>query len=52
MARWIISGADAIGELAFEIKKFILSQPAIHADETTVQVLKGTGKNPTSKSYI
>jgi transposase len=52
MARWVINAADALGDVAFEIKQFILSQPVIHADETTVQVLKGTGKKPTSKSYM
>jgi len=52
LSRWVIAAADALGDVAFEIKKFILSQPAIHADETTVQVLKGTGKKPTSDNYM
>lgn len=52
MARWVIAAADALGDVAFEIKAHILGQAAIHADETTVQVLKGTGKTPTSKSYM
>lgn len=52
LSRWVIAAADALGDVAYEIKKFILSQPAIHADETTVQVLKGTGKKPTSNNYM
>lgn len=52
LSRWVIAAADALGDIAYEIKKFILSQPAIHADETTVQVLKGTGKKPTSDNYM
>jgi transposase len=52
LARWVLSAADALGDVAFEIKAFILAQEAIHADETTVQVLKGTGKKPTSDNYM
>lgn len=40
MARWVIAAADALGDVDFEIKAHILGQAAIHADETTVQVLK------------
>jgi transposase len=52
MARWVIQTADFLGDLAFEIKKYILSQSALHADETTVQVLKEPGKKAESKSYM
>jgi transposase len=52
MARWVVLAADFIGDIAHEIKKFILSQKSLHADETTVQVLKEPGKTPQSKSYM
>jgi transposase len=52
LARWVIQCADLLGDLAFEIRKYILEQSSIHADETTVQVLSGTGKVATSKSYM
>lgn len=52
LARWAIHCADLLGDLAFEIRKYILDQSAIHADETTLQVLSGTGKVATSKSYM
>jgi transposase len=52
MARWVIAAADVIADLAFEIRKYIFDQPAAHADETTVQVLKETGKTAQSNSYM
>ncbi|WWW15103.1 hypothetical protein Spiro2_001989 [Spirobacillus cienkowskii] len=44
--------AEAVAPLVAEIKRYILSQPVIHCDETHVQVLAGTNKKPTSKSYM
>ena len=52
LARWIIGSADALQPLLGLIKKFILSRGCIHADETTIQVLKGTGKSPKAKNYM
>lgn len=52
LARWVIACAQAVEPLVEEIKKYILSLPVVHCDETPVQVLKGTGKAPTSKSYM
>lgn len=52
LARWMIACANILKPLVHEIKKYILSQPVIHCDETFVQVLKGTEKKPTSKSYM
>jgi len=52
MARWVVLAADFIGDLAYEIKNYILKQKALHADETTVQVLKEPGKKAESKSYM
>lgn len=52
MARWVIASADYLSTLIEEIKKYILLKSSIHADETTIQVLKGTGKAPTATSYM
>jgi transposase len=52
MARWMIQCADFLGDIAFEIKNYILSQNALHADETTLQVLKEPGKKAEAKSYM
>ena len=52
LARWMMACADAVAPLVAEIKRYILSQPVIHCDETHVQVLSGTNKKPTSKSYM
>ncbi len=52
MARWVIASADVIGDVAFEIRKYIFDQSAAHADETAVQVLKEPGKKPQSTSYM
>ena len=52
LARWMIAVGNSILPLVEEIKNYILSQEVIHCDETTVQVLRGTGKEPTSKNYM
>ena len=52
LARWMIACANILTPLVNEIKKYILSQTVIHCDETYVQVLKGTDKRPTAKSYM
>jgi transposase len=52
MARWAIQTADFLGDLAFEIKNYILSQKSLHADETTIQVLHEPGKKAQTKSYM
>lgn len=52
LARWMIAAGNAVLPIVQEIKKYILSQQAIHCDETTVQVLKEKGKSPTAKSYM
>ncbi|KAB8028616.1 IS66 family transposase [Fluviispira multicolorata] len=52
LARWMIACANILTPLVYEIKKYILFQPVIHCDETFIQVLKGTDKKPTAKSYM
>ena len=52
LARWMIACGNAVLPLIHEIKKYILSQNVAHCDETPVQVLSGTGKKSTEKTYM
>lgn len=53
MANWIIRCAFEILALLYEkMRGVLLEHDILHADETTVQVLKEPGKSPTSKSYM
>lgn len=52
LARWMIACGNAVLPLVGEIKKYIYSQPVAHCDETPVQVLSGTGKDATAKTYM
>jgi len=52
IARWMIACGNAVLPLVNGIKKYILSQNVVHCDETPVQVLSGTGKKATAKTYM
>lgn len=53
LANWIIrSSHDWLEPLYGELKKSLLKEPVIHADETVVQVLKEDGKSPSSESRM
>jgi transposase len=53
LANWIIRPAELhYQRLVDALRKTLLSQPLIHGDETTVQVLKEPGKAAQSKSYM
>jgi transposase len=53
MANWIIRcSQDWLAPVVEFLKKELLSRDIIHADETTVQVLKEKGKAPQTKSYM
>jgi transposase len=53
LAHWIIRPAELhYRRLVDALRKTLLSQPLIHGDETTVQVLKEPGKTAQSKSYM
>ena len=52
LARWMIAAGQACFPLVEYMKQKILENPVVHCDETPVQVLKGTGKNPTAKTYM
>lgn len=52
MANWIIKCGVLIQPLINLMQDEILSKGCIHIDETTLQVLKESGKNAQSKSYM
>lgn len=52
LARWMIAAGECASVLTQEIKKYIISQNAVHADETFIEVHKGTGKSPVSENYM
>ncbi|MGT2453972.1 IS66 family transposase [Cupriavidus basilensis] len=53
LANWIIRPAELHYSRLYEaMRQTLLSQPLIHSDETTVQVLKEEGKTAQSKSYM
>jgi transposase len=52
LARWMIETAAVIRPLYNLMQDDLMSSPVLHMDETPIQVLKGTGKAATSKSYM
>jgi transposase len=52
LARWVIAVAKLLQPLHNLARDRLLDSCVIHLDETTVQVLKGTGKLPTSDNYM
>ncbi|MCY9663668.1 IS66 family transposase [Paenibacillus alginolyticus] len=53
MANWMIYGAEQwLLPVVAEMKRHLLKQEVLHADETTLQVLKEPGKAAQSNSYM
>jgi len=53
LRHWVIRPTQLhLDRLYRELRKTLLSQPLIHGDETTVQVLKEPGKAAQSQSYM
>ncbi len=52
LANWMIKSANLLEVIFNKMKTDLLSTDIIHADETTLQVLKESGKPATSKSYM
>jgi transposase len=48
----MIAGGECLKPLSRGIKKFTLSHGVVHADETFIEVHKGTGKAPVSENYM
>ena len=47
--RWLMEGLQPVYDL---LHKQLCKEPVLHADETTLQVLKEPGRSSTSKSYM
>jgi transposase len=53
MANWMIYGAEQwLSPLYKAMKAYLLQQDILHADETTLQVLREEGKSAESTSYL
>lgn len=53
LANWMIYGADRwLSLLTNRMQEHLLSQEILHADETTLQVLREPGKSAESQSYL
>lgn len=52
LARWVIGTACALQPIHNLLRDHLLGSAVIHMDETTVQVLRETGKSAESKSYM
>lgn len=52
MANWVIQVGVILEKLLGLLRREILSGPLINMDETTLQVLKGKDRAPTTKSYM
>lgn len=52
LANWTIKGANLLKPLMHLMKKELLSNDLLHADETTLEVLHEPGRSATAKSYM
>jgi transposase len=53
MANWMIYGAEQwLSPMVDAIKAYLLRQETLHADETTLQVLREPGRSAESTSYL
>lgn len=52
LASWMIRCGELVTPILNLLRDHLLEGPLVFCDETPVQVLKGTGKKPTSKSYM
>ena len=53
MSNWIIKATEDWLEPIYNgLREILLAQDTLHADETTLQVLREPGKEPQSKSYM
>lgn len=52
LSNWTIKGAELLRPLVKEMKATLLLEELLHADETTLEVLKEPGRDAETKSYI
>jgi transposase len=51
-SNWILKGSDYLVPVYDRMREHLLGLSVVHADETTLQVLKEPGRSPQSKSYM
>jgi transposase len=51
-SNWMLKGSDMLVPLYSHMRERLLNMPALHADETSLQVLKEPGRGAESKSYM
>ncbi len=52
LANWMIKASQCFTPLFNRLHELMIKKDILHADESTLQVLKEPGKAPTSKSYM
>src|SRR5699024_11160866 len=53
LSNWMVQGADRwLGKVYDRMREHLLKEEIMHADETTLQVLKDPGRAAESKSYM
>lgn len=52
LSNWMIKSSQLLDIIYRHMKQTLLSKNILHADETTVQVLKENGKQASTKSYM
>ena len=53
MANWLLEASEKWLQSVYDVlHKQLCKEPVLHADETTLQVLKEPGRSSTSKSYM
>src|SRR5699024_4003117 len=53
LSNWMVQGADRwLGKVYDRMREHLLQEEIMHADETTLQVLKEPGRAGESKSYM
>jgi transposase len=52
MANWMIAGATWLEKVYARLKFYLLKRDILHADETTLQVLKEEGRAAQTESYL
>ena len=53
MANWLLKASEKWLQSVYDLlHEQLCREPVLHADETTLQVLKEPGRSSTSKSYL
>jgi transposase len=52
LSNWMIKGGERLEVICDRLKESLLLQPILHADETTLQVLREDGRRAQSNSYM